>query len=86
MGLSLNLTGVIWLFQNRHGNCKNNDRGHCHFLNLTYNIGGPVKGPNLRGGGGGGGGGWSGEKGESRGGGGGLREQLRAAEERPFSG
>ena len=39
MGLSLNSTGDIWLFQNRHGNCKNNDRGH--FLKSTLDIGDP---------------------------------------------
>ena len=46
MGLSLNSTGDIWLFQNRHGNCIINDRGHCHFSKSTCDIGDPpVKGP-----------------------------------------
>ena len=34
----MNSTGDIWLFQNRHGNCKYYDRGHCNFLKSTYDI------------------------------------------------
>ena len=32
MNLFVNSTGDIRLFWNRHESCKNNDRGHCHFL------------------------------------------------------
>ena len=32
---------VIRLSLNRHGYCKNRDRGHCHFLNSTCDIGDP---------------------------------------------
>ena len=38
MNLFVNSTGDIRLFWNRHGSCKNNDRGHCHFLKSTCDF------------------------------------------------
>ena len=34
----------IELPYNRQEHLKNNDRGHCHFLKPTGDIGGPIKG------------------------------------------
>ena len=36
---SLNSICDTRLFQNLHGNCKYNDRGHCHFLKSVWDIG-----------------------------------------------
>ena len=41
----LKTTGEIGLFKNRQGHFKNSDRGHCHFLKSTGDMGTPVKGP-----------------------------------------